>query len=156
MNIQSLNGVVAYPDNSRHTDYLFRVSLKAVVINDEGKVLIVKETDRDWWDIPGGGLDHGESIKEALIRELHEEVGFSGDLEYEPIDVGEPHILEHLKLYQMRLTLLVRPDNFNFQPGVDGDEVKFIEPIEFKDSEIWTERGVYAYSQLAIKRLASL
>ena len=156
MNTQSLNGVVAYPDNSRHTDYLFRISLKAVVINDEGKILIVKETGRDWWDIPGGGLDHGESIKEALIRELHEEVGFTGDLTYEPIDVGEPHVIEHLKMYQTRVTFLVKPDNFDFQPGVDGDEVQFIEPNEFKESEKWPEQSIYTYSQIAIERLASL
>ena len=156
MNEQLLNGVIPYPDNSRHTDYLFRISLKAVIINDEGKVLIVKETGRDWWDIPGGGLDHGESVKAALIRELHEVVGFSGDLVYEPIDVGEPHIIENLKLYQMRLTFLVKPDNFDFKPGVDGDEVQFIEPDVFKDSEKWPERSIYKYSQLAIQRLASL
>jgi 8-oxo-dGTP pyrophosphatase MutT (NUDIX family) len=154
MNDHLLNGVVAYEDNSRHTDYLFRVSLKAVVINDDGEVLIVKEAGRDWWDIPGGGLDHGESIKEALIRELHEEVGFSGDLTYEPIDVGEPHVLKNLNLYQMRLTFLVKPDNFDFQPGVDGDEVKFINPNDFKESEKWPEKSIYKYSQLAIKLLA--
>ena len=153
MNTQLLNGVVDYPDNSRHADYLFRVSLKAVVINDEGGVLIVKETGRDWWDLPGGGLDHGESIEEALIRELHEEVGFSGSLTFIPIDVGEPHILKHLKLYQMRLTFLVKTSNFNFTPGVDGDEVKFIDPIEFKESDSWPEQSIYKYSQLALKQL---
>lgn len=156
MDDQLQNGVIAYPDNSRHNDYLFRVSLKAVILNDEGKVLIVKETGRDWWDTPGGGLDHGETIKDALIRELDEEVGFKGDLEYEPIHVGEPHILQDYRLYQMRLTFLVRPSNYDFQSGVDGDEVKFIDPIEFKESEVWTEQKIYEYSQLAIKRLNAL
>ena len=59
-----------------------RVSLKAVVVNPKGEVLIVKEAGRDWWDITGGGLDHGETIKGALTRELFEEVGYKGDFEY--------------------------------------------------------------------------
>ena len=148
-----MNGVVAYPDNSRHDDYLFRVSLKAVVINKDGLVLIVKETGRDWWDFPGGGLDHGETIKDALIRELYEEVGFKGDLEYEPIHVGEPHILQHLKIYQMRLTFLVKPSNFDFKPGDDGDELTFVDPTIFKDSDLESEQSIYQHSLLAMKRL---
>ena len=65
-----VNGHITYADNPQRQDYLFRVSLKAVIFNEKNEILIVKESGRDWWDIPGGGMDHGESIKEALAREL--------------------------------------------------------------------------------------
>lgn len=148
-----MNGVINYPDNSRHADYLFRVALKAVVVNEQGEVLIVKETDHNWWDIPGGGLDHGETIKEGLARELHEEVGYVGDFEYEIIDASEPHVIEHLDITQIRFTFLVRPANLNFQPGDDGDEIKFIDPDEFKDSEDFAEQSIYRLSKKALERL---
>ena len=80
-----VNGHIFYEDSPQRHDYLFRVSLKAVIFNENNEVLIVKESDRDWWDIPGGGMDHGESIKEALARELKEEVSLKGDFTYKVI-----------------------------------------------------------------------
>ena len=56
-------GEIHHANNPGRTDYLYRVSLKSVIFNDHGEVLVVKESGRDWWDIPGGGMDHGESIK---------------------------------------------------------------------------------------------
>ena len=148
-----MNGVLTYPNNSRTNDYLFRVALKAVVINDKGEVLVVKERGRDWWDIPGGGLDHGESIKEGLARELLEEVGYTGDFEFEPITVSEPHVIPELDIIQVRIMFLVKPSNSNFQPGIDGDELMFIDPEEFKNSALRNELQIYDYSQLALARL---
>lgn len=46
----------------RKNDYLYRLSLKGLVVNDNGEVLVVKETGRTWWDLLGGGMDHGETI----------------------------------------------------------------------------------------------
>lgn len=129
---------------------LFRVSLKAVILNNEGHVLIVKEHGRDWWDIPGGGLEHGESIKDALARELNEEVSLEGEFEYDVILVEDARYLQTHDLYQMRITFLVRPENMNFTVGKDSDEVTFIDPFEFEHSQIITERKIFEYSQLAI------
>lgn len=58
-----IHGVIKHPNSPRPTDYLFRVSLKCVIRNDAGEVLAVKEVGRDFWDLPGGGMDHGESIQ---------------------------------------------------------------------------------------------
>ena len=80
-----VNGYILYADDLQRQDYLFRVSLKAVIFNENDEILIVKESGRDWWDIPGGGIDHGESIKEALARELREEVSLTGDFTYTTI-----------------------------------------------------------------------
>ncbi|MBI3889371.1 NUDIX hydrolase [Candidatus Saccharibacteria bacterium] len=155
MNSNTPLGVVSYPNNERSDDYLFRVALKAVIINEEGEILIVKETGRDWWDIPGGGLDHGESLKEGLTRELLEEVGYVGDFEFEPLEMSEPQMLVSRNIIQVRVTFLVKPTNFVFRPGDDGDEVRFIDPDEFKDSLLENETQIYRYSQLALKRLAA-
>ena len=51
----------------------YRVSVKAK-IKQNNKILLVKE-DGKKWDLPGGGLEHNETIEEALKRELKEEVG---------------------------------------------------------------------------------
>ena len=41
-----------------------------------GRFLVVKEDGRPLWDLPGGGMDYGETFESALKRELYEEVGY--------------------------------------------------------------------------------
>lgn len=45
------------------------------IFNDEGKVLLQKRQDRNVWGFPGGALELGESVEEALKREVLEETG---------------------------------------------------------------------------------
>lgn len=143
----ALRGKVIHPNG--RTDYLFRVSLKAVIFNEEGKVLVVKESGRDWWDIPGGGLDHGESIQLALARELHEEVGLTSEFTYRAILAEDPVLLEALGIYQMRITFHVTPERIEFEAGDDSDGIAFVDHCLYKDSELVTERKIYKYCQLA-------
>ncbi len=133
---------------SRKNDYLFRLSIKALIQNENGEVLVVKETGRSWWDLPGGGMDHEESIKIAIARELKEEVNLSGDFTYKVISVDEPAFLEHANVWQVRLVFLVKPDLMQFSPGEDGDDLTFIKPSTLQDSSRDAERSVYRYSQL--------
>ena len=122
-------------------DSLFRISLKAYIENGKGEVLVVKELGRQWWDLPGGGMEYEESIKEALARELKEEVAFEGDFTYEIIDVEEPRLLAR-NVWQTRLVFRILPENFSFGRGEHGDDVAFIDPNTFETSERVPERLV--------------
>lgn len=51
----------------------YRVSVKGLVRDANGGLLLVRERS-DTWDLPGGGLDHGETITDALRREFREEL----------------------------------------------------------------------------------
>jgi len=53
----------------------FRLSAHAVFTNTEGKILQLKSTYDERWGLPGGALEPGETIHEALIRECKEELG---------------------------------------------------------------------------------
>ncbi len=147
-NIKNVHGAIVHADSGRK-DSLIRVTLKAVILDDKGNTLVVKETGRDWWDIPGGGIDHGETIKEALARELYEEVSLEGDFEYETLIAEDPHYLESLNLYQMRITFLVKPSSMVFKSGADGDEVRFFDANLYEKSDLWTERQIFKFSSLA-------
>jgi 8-oxo-dGTP pyrophosphatase MutT (NUDIX family) len=57
-------------------DCLYRVAVRVLVVQNS-KVLLVKEADDDWWALPGGGVDHGESVEATLVREVEEELGVS-------------------------------------------------------------------------------
>ncbi len=148
-NPDTVYGAIIHPGEHLRKDSLFRASLKAVIFNERQQILVVKERGRDWWDIPGGGLEHGETIKEALARELNEEVSLSGDFEFEPLLVEDPRYLNTHNLYQMRITFIVRPSSMIFKSGIDGDEVQFVDADQYRESDLWTERQIFKYSQLA-------
>jgi 8-oxo-dGTP diphosphatase len=61
-----------------NTPCTYRISVKAAVMDDEGRILLLKEKDGSW-ELPGGGLEHGEDAKEGLSREVAEETGLSAD-----------------------------------------------------------------------------
>jgi len=50
-------------------------SVTAIVTNDVGELLLVHKTDNNLWALPGGGMDPGESIAQAAVRETKEEAG---------------------------------------------------------------------------------
>lgn len=45
-----------------HNDSLYRISLKCLIKNSAGDVLVVKEAGREFWDLPGGGMEHGDDL----------------------------------------------------------------------------------------------
>jgi len=54
----------------------YRFSVHAVITNSEGNVLLLKQTYGDKrWGLPGGGVEPGETIHEAIRRECYEEIG---------------------------------------------------------------------------------
>lgn len=55
-------------------DCLYRVAIRVLIVQND-KVLLVREADDDWWALPGGGVDYGETIESTLTREVDEELG---------------------------------------------------------------------------------
>ena len=49
------------------------VNVKTIIKNANGEILLVKPSYRDYWHIPGGGVDAHESPLDAAMRELLEE-----------------------------------------------------------------------------------
>jgi ADP-ribose pyrophosphatase YjhB (NUDIX family) len=50
-------------------------SVTAIVPNQDGAILMVHKTDNDLWALPGGGMDVGESMADAVVREVTGLVG---------------------------------------------------------------------------------
>ncbi len=138
-----------------YNDSLYRISFKCFIQDEYGNVLVAKESDRESWDLPGGGIEHGESIRSSIERELWEEVAYSGNFSYDVLTVDEPVKLQSRDVWQMRIVINVKPENLNFEVGEEADQVTFINPADLKDSEHEPERKVYKYAQLTSAAYAS-
>ena len=57
------------------TPVAFGVS--AIVENEAGRVLLVRQRYMPGWHLPGGGVGRGEPPEQAVLRELREEVGLT-------------------------------------------------------------------------------
>jgi len=49
--------------------------VSAVIFDDSRRILFMKRTRGDWWSLPGGRMDIGESAQICCVRETLEETG---------------------------------------------------------------------------------
>jgi putative (di)nucleoside polyphosphate hydrolase len=57
----------------------FRANVGIVLVNDDGRVFWAGRAGRSGWQFPQGGILPGESPREAMFRELEEEIGLRPD-----------------------------------------------------------------------------
>jgi ADP-ribose pyrophosphatase YjhB (NUDIX family) len=80
----------------------------ALLTDPDGKILLVKPNYREYWTLPGGMVDHGETPEQALHRELKEELGLD-------LAVGPLLVIDWAPAYAQRPRPIVY---FLFDAGV--------------------------------------
>jgi ADP-ribose pyrophosphatase YjhB (NUDIX family) len=53
----------------------YRLSVKALILDETRTKFLLAQKDNGKWELPGGGLDWGESPQDGVIREIKEEMG---------------------------------------------------------------------------------
>ncbi|QCB95289.1 NUDIX domain-containing protein [Cellulomonas shaoxiangyii] len=61
---------------------LFRRAARVILLDEHDRVLLVRghdadQPERSWWFTVGGGLDDGEDVRAAAVREVREETGIA-------------------------------------------------------------------------------
>jgi ADP-ribose pyrophosphatase YjhB (NUDIX family) len=107
-------------------------SVTAIVTDDAGRILLVHKTDNDLWALPGGGMDLGESITDAAVRETKEETGI--DIEVTGL-VGTYTNPRHVMAYddgevrqQFSLCFTTRMLGGTLRTSSETKEVTFVAP----------------------------
>ncbi len=111
---------------------IYRVVAKALITNDEGKILVVKE-NQDFWSLPGGGLEHGETAAECLTREIQEEIGINapyiGDIAY-----STSVYLDQRDIWMTWIVYNAEIDSSDFVFGDGVTDAKYIAIEELQDT----------------------
>lgn len=119
----------------------YRVSVKALIQNANGKVLVVKE-NQDTWSLPGGGLDHGEKPVDGILRELNEELGIQ-NAEVGGVAQAKTFYLEDKQLWLMWLVFPVKINDYNFTRGDGVSAAAFLDASAYASSGDMFEKIVY-------------
>lgn len=107
---------------------IFQVSVKGLHYNSEGKILMMLE-DSGVWEFPGGRIERGEELLDALKRECMEEMG----LVCEVLDDKPTIIYPSLDEFGRGRLLIFYKINFehlNFRPTDECREIKFFSKEE--------------------------
>lgn len=81
------------------------LGVRGLVVDQDGKVLLIKHTYVPGWYFPGGGVEKGEPCEEALSRELVEEAGVRIEQPPRLVGVFSNHASfpnDHVLLYEIK------------------------------------------------------
>jgi len=54
-----------------------KIAVRALIVNKDRQILLLKRSNSDYWCLPGGDVEFGEKVRDALIREVREETNLN-------------------------------------------------------------------------------
>ena len=104
------------------------------------KMMVVYADNKGYWTPPGGGIEQGESVEEAVTREVKEETNMK--VLHQEI-IGYQDIYEPEKtIRQTRSFCIVEPyGDFVADPDGDISKIELIDPQDYKNYFDWSAIG---------------
>lgn len=80
------------------------LGVRAVAVDGSGRVMLVRHGYVEGWHLPGGGVEHNQTIEQALVDELRQEAGLDMTAPPELLGVYSNHAKfrnDHVLLYRV-------------------------------------------------------
>lgn len=124
-------------------EMILRVAAKGLIVNRQGKVLILREADTyeegtntGRYHLPGGRLNTGESYENGLRREVKEETGLEIRPLY-PIYVGEWHpVIKGVPNQIIAIFTVCKAKTTKVKLSEEHDDYKWINPKDMSKYDI--------------------
>lgn len=109
------------------------VSQKAVLFDDEGKILAIRRSKTApsrplHWDLPGGDIEVGKSLEVDIAREIREETGLEVR-ELKVIDAAGK--FDAQEEFWVTICYIARPESKKVELSFEHDDYKWVTPEEF-------------------------
>ena len=113
-------------------------SVNALVINDDGALLLIKRTDNGNWSLPGGAIDLGETVREAAVRETLEETGIQCEITgLSGIYSNPGHVIEYTSNGEVRqeftILLIAKPISGEPTTSDESSHVEWVDPRDLDE-----------------------
>ena len=100
-----------------------------IIVNDLGEILIAKKKQEKvlggHWEFPGGKIECGETLSEALVRELREEMNI--EVVIQSVVGTNIHHYEKVSIEITALKVLIQSKDIIL---IDHDEIKWVRDVE--------------------------
>ena len=110
------------PEETLKTQYELRKSARVILLNANGEIAVQHLQNYKFYKLPGGGVDTGESIEQAAIREVQEEVGCDCEIT-RPIGMVIEY-REKYKLIHISYCFVAKVVSPITAPAFEEDEIK--------------------------------
>jgi 8-oxo-dGTP pyrophosphatase MutT (NUDIX family) len=117
----------------------YRVTAKALIFDDEGRLLLLRNHD-DNWELPGGGWEHDESFDDCLRREIHEELGAEVATVGEVVCIYRGVSSRH-GYHTLRIVVPVTLAHNDIEGGEDMQGFRFVDRAEFLTLDLTAAEG---------------
>lgn len=119
-----------------------KVDIRAVVFNENGHLLMVKEKSDSSWALPGGWADIGYSAGEVAIKEVQEEAGINVTTKqiiavYDKFKRRYKPSLEYVYKFFIECEFI----SGEISPGLETSDVAYISEEEFENLNISLARN---------------
>lgn len=115
----------------------YRVSVKALILNETRDKFLICEEDSGIWELPGGGLDWGTTPQEDLPREISEEMG----LKTIKIADNPSYFITDQTINRKRWIVNVvyetEVEDLNFTPSDECINIKFVDKDDIRDVNVF-------------------
>ena len=116
-------------------------SANVIVVNKQGEILMIRRTDNNNWAVPGGGMDLGESITHAAVRETQEETGITCEITgLVGIYTNPRHVIRYTSNGEVRqefsIVFTARPVDGELRPSSESSEPQWVSPAAIPDMQM--------------------
>lgn len=126
-------------------EYVFGLAVRAVITNEDGKILIIKrssdsKTNPGKWELPGGKVDQGESFDKALLREVYEETNLK--IKLDNVIGASQQDLPLIRAVHIIMSGSIVDGELNLSSEHEGYAWEFLENLKDYELADWLENFI--------------